>query len=230
MKKTYIFLLTGIIFIGSVGAQQINGLAAFVKSGFYSLSSWSSALNKITPAGFNLRNNTSVTLGAEGYYRADKILFILDGNMGLEDSKTTASQGVELYSEAIFIKTGWIITEKKTYWIYPSAGVGIALLGLNTYDKKNEFIDDWESHLINNASLDLGINADFIFRKISDPPGSVSMISGLRAGYRLSVKNKTWRRDFGGNTLQGMPSYAQNGFYVMLAIGYGKFIKTNSFQ
>jgi hypothetical protein len=61
------------------------GLAAFIKSGFYtSSSSSSSSLNKIVPAGFNL-HSTSVTLGGEGYCRNNKMLFILDGNIGLEN-------------------------------------------------------------------------------------------------------------------------------------------------
>ena len=102
--------------------------------------------------------------------------------------------------------------------------MGILTLDLSTYDKKNDLADNLKSHLIDNYSVDLGINADFIFKKIPNPQGVVLMISGLRAGYRLSVKNKVWR-DFDGNKLDNMPSYAQNGFYVSLAIGYGIFIK-----
>ena len=113
---------------------------------------------------------------------------------------------------------------KKHYWIYPSLGIGIASLDINTYNTKDELIDNLKSHLINNTSFDLGINADFIMKKKADSPGYLSMISGLRAGYRLSVKNKAWK-DFDGNKLYNMPSYAQNGFYITLAIGYGIFIK-----
>jgi hypothetical protein len=222
MKKIYTLLLLSIATISSPDAQQTNGLAAFVKSGLYSLSS--SALNKIAPAGFNLKHNTSVTLGAEGYYRGNKMLFILDGNVGLENSKVIGSQAVKLYSESIFGKAGWVIKEKKHYWIYPSIGIGIASLEVNMYDEKNELVNNLGSHLINNASVEVGINADFIFKKTADPIVNVSMLSGLRAGYRLSVKNKTWR-NFDGNKIYGMPSYAQNGFYVTLAIGYGVFIK-----
>jgi hypothetical protein len=96
--------------------------------------------------------------------------------------------------------------------------VGITSLELNTYDKKFDFANNPKQYLINNASMDFGINADFIFKKMGNPAGTVSPISGLRAGYRLSVENKVWR-DFDGNKLNNMPSYSQNGFYVTLSIG-----------
>ena len=164
MKKIYTLLFLFIISIARSDAQQMNGLAAFVKSGFYTLSSSSSSLNKIVHAGFDL-HSTSVTLGGEGYYRNNKMLFILDGNIGLENSKIISFQEVKVFSEAMYIKAGWIIKEKKHYWIYPSIGIGIASLDINTYNTKDELIDNLKSHLINNTSFDLGINADFIMKK-----------------------------------------------------------------
>jgi len=220
MKKIYTVLFLYLISIARLDAQQMDGLAAFVKSGVYSLSS---SLNEIAPPGFNLPYTTFASLGGEGYYRNNKTLFILDGNIGLENSKIIASRGVKLYSQTIFAKAGWIIKEKKHYWIYPTIGIGIASLNMNTCNKKNDFADNLQSHLIDNALVDLGINADFIFKKIANPQGQ-SMISGLRAGCRLSVKNKAWR-GFDGNKLDNLPYYAQNGFYISLAIGYGIFIK-----
>jgi hypothetical protein len=189
MKTIYTLLFLSLISIAKSDAQKMDGLAAFVKSGIYSLSTSSSALNKIAPAGFNLQYTSFATLGGEGYYRSNKTILMLDGNIGLENSMVNASSGVKLYSEAIFAKTGWIIKEKKHYWVYPAIGMGIASLNLNSYDKKNELAGNLQSHLINNASVDVGINADFIFKKIANSDGR-SMITGLRAGYRLSVNNK----------------------------------------
>ena len=136
MKKFYTLLFLFIISFTGLDAQQMTGLAAFVKSGFYTLSSsCSSSLNKIVPAGFSL-HSTFVTLGGEGYYRNNKMLFILDGNIGLENSTIISFQEVKVFSEALYTKAGWIVKEKKHYWVYPSIGIGIASLDINTSDTK----------------------------------------------------------------------------------------------
>jgi hypothetical protein len=113
MKKIYAVLFLCIISTAGLKAQQTNGLATFVRSGLYTLSSSSSSLNKIAPAGFDLLHASFATVGAEGYYRDNRLLLILDGNIGLENSKIITSQSVKLYTETFFVKTGWIVKRKE---------------------------------------------------------------------------------------------------------------------
>ena len=92
-------------------AQQIGGIAIFSKIGYTSLSGSATILNKIA-AGNGFSDNF-IVFGAEGYYRTNKIIFGLDGNIGIQNAKSTYANRAKLFSGAGYAKFGRIIIEKK---------------------------------------------------------------------------------------------------------------------
>ena len=226
--KTIFTCFTMLLFVSVGEAQKTQGVAAFVTSGYYSLSQ-SSSVNKVVPATYGYQSNNFFTVGAEAYYRYNKMLFALSGNIGIQNNRSIYKEGIKFSSGTSYASLGWIVLEQKHYWLYPSIGFGIAAIDMNTYDQKNYETEDIQSHIINNASFDVGLNADFILKRSYDAAELSSVLTGLRAGYRFSIQNKTWR-NFYGEKLTGLPAYTQNGFYITAAIGCGAFIKGKIFQ
>jgi hypothetical protein len=181
----------------------------------------SSTLNKIAPPGSGFSNNF-IAFGAEGYFRANKIVVALDANMGLQKMKPTCIERAAVSSGVAYARLGWIMAEKKHYWIYPSIGPGIAAVDINTY--VNDEASNLKNKLHYSPSFDMGFNADFIMRKIPDKEDFGTMLIGLKTGYRVSIRNKGWR-DNNNNKLSNMPSNGQNEFYIMVTIGSGVFVR-----
>ena len=223
MKKTIIPLIISTLFVGGLYAQQITGIAVFSKIGYTSLSGSASTLNKIAPSyrGFS---NDFVTAGAEAYYRTNKIILALDGSIGLQNAKSTPTKWTDVSAGSAYARFGWIITEKRHYWIYPSIGLGIAGIDINTHNYETDEVTNLKNKLLSSPSFDVGFNADYIVNKIIDPEGYGTLFFGLRTGYRLSIKSCEWW-DNDGNKIKNMPSYGYNGFYIMVTIGGGGFVR-----
>jgi len=221
MKKSIIPLL--VFFLMTVGssAQQINGVAVFSKIGYTSLTRSTAILNKVSPgSGFS---NDFILFGTEGYFRTNKLILGLDGTIGLQNRKLSSRASIEASAGALYARGGYIIAEKKHYWVYPSIGAGIAGIDIDMKDYTTDEVARLKNKLISSPSLDLGINADFIVNKLFDQGDYGALLFGLRAGYRMSIK-KSWA-DNDGNKLANMPSYGYNGFYIMATIGGGAFIR-----
>ena len=185
MKKAIIPLVMIVVFTGDLYAQQIAGIAIFSKIGYTSLSF--STLNKIAPPGSRFSNNF-IAFGAEGYFRTNKIAVGLDANMGLQKAKSTHIKRAAVSSCVAYARLGWIIAEKKHSWIYPSIGSGIAAVDIYTY--VNDETANLKNKLHYSLSFDMVFNADFIMRKIPDKEDFGTMLIGLRAGYRASIRNR----------------------------------------
>ena len=164
MKKIFALSILFLMVAYSSDAQPVQGVAAFVKSGYYSLSS-AASLNKITPAGYGSRSNNFFTLGAECYYRNNKMILTVDGNIGVQNGKSIYDKGIKFSTGTGYAKFGWIIIEQSHYWIYPNIGAGIAAIAMNTYDKKCDNARDIQTHINNNASMDLGLNTDIVLKR-----------------------------------------------------------------
>lgn len=219
MKNTIIPLVMIILFTSGLHAQQIAGIAIFSKIGY--TSGPSSTLNKIVQPGSGFSNNF-ITYGAEGYFRVNKIVVALEANMGLQKAKSTCIERAAVSSGVAYARLGWVVAEKKHYWIYPSIGPGIAAVDIITY--VNDEAAKLKNKLHYSPSFDMGFNADFIIRKIPDRADFATMLIGLRSGYRVSIRNKGWR-DNNNNKLSNMPSYGQNEFYITATIGIGAFVR-----
>jgi hypothetical protein len=68
------------------------------------------------------------------------------------------------------------------------------------------------------------MNADYIFKAFMQYQDLSTSASGLRIGYHLCFTKATWH-DTNNNKITNIPSYTPNGFYILLVIGGGTFIK-----
>lgn len=229
MKKKFALSILILMLASGTNAQFVQGIAAFVKSGYYTLAS-ASSLNKIAPAAYSNQSKNFFTVGAEGYYRWNKMLFGIDGNIAVQNGESAYTEGIKFSSGLASARFGYIISEEKDYWVYPSIAAGMAIIDMNIYDKKNDATQNLLTYINRNPSIDVGLNTDFILKKHSGTEeGFSSILAGIRAGYKFSIKNRTWR-DFYGNRIDGMPTYNQNGFYITATIGCGAFIKGKTSQ
>jgi hypothetical protein len=74
-------------------------------------------------------------------------------------------------------------------------------------------------------SFDAGINADFLLSKPKWNKGYYDgWMLGIRVGCRASINSSKWK-DENIEKPYYIPSYANNAFYVALAIGGGSFDK-----
>jgi len=223
MKKTIILSILTIVFTHNLYAQQIAGIAIFSKIGYTSLPGSSSTLTNIAPHGSTVNNN-STAFGAEGYLRINKVILALDGNMAIQNAESADANKARIFQCAAYTKVGRIILDKTHYWIYPSLGLGVASIDINTYNNENDEVTNLKNKVLSSPSFDFGFNADFIANKIMNREGYGAWLLGLRTGYRASIKSCGWR-DNDGNKLSNMPSYTYKGFYVMVTIGGGVFVR-----
>lgn len=151
---------------------------------------------------------------------------MLDGNIGVQNSKSVGAGWTAAAAGAAYAKAGWIITEKQHYWLYPSIGLGMAGVDINTHNYVNDEVINLKNKSLATPSFDLGFDSDIIVNRIVNHEGYGALLLGLRTGYRLSKKNCAWR-DNDGNKLVNMPFYGYNGFYIMVIVGGGTFVKGN---
>jgi hypothetical protein len=223
MKKTIILSILTIVFTHNLYAQEMAGIAIFSKIGYTSLPGSSSTLTNIAPHGSTVNNN-STAFGAEGYFRINKVILVLDGNMAIQNAESADANKARIFQCVAYTKVGRIILDKTHYWIYPSLGLGVASIDINTYNNENDEVTNLKNKVLSSPSFDFGFNADFIANKIMNREGYGAWLLGLRTGYRVSIKNCGWR-DNDGNKLSNMPSYTYKGFYVMVTIGGGVFVR-----
>ena len=223
MKKTIIFIIT-IILTQALPAQQSSGAACFFKAGYTSLTSSPTALNKMAPEGFGGFSKNFTVFGMEGYYRSTKAVLIFEGNISAPNSKTSGEEKTDVMFGTAYAKFGWIISEHKNNWIYPSIGAGIAETEISSYNSgTNESLSPKNKFLLN-SSFDFALNADFIINKIPDRNYYKSMLVGIRTGYQVSVKNNAWR-NCEDDKVTNAPYYGHGGFYITATIGSGFFIR-----
>lgn len=224
MKKSIILCLFTLIFTVSLSAQSIKGGAGFLKLGYANMSKAGSTLDKIAPEGIKGFTNDFVTIGAEGYYRHNCFIFALDCNMGAQKAIKPVNSGAEAFYGAGLLKIGMVVSQEDNYWIYPSIGAGSSFLVMTTYDKVGSKTENISNKALFNPTFDFGLNADFLLNKTPESGKFGSWILGVRTGYRASFENSNWR-DTDGNKINGLPAYANNGFYVSLTIGGGGFVR-----
>jgi len=224
MKKIIMLLIMAGIFTGELSAQGSRGGAGFIKIGSTYLPGSASIFNEIAPPGISGFGNNFVAFGAEGYYRANKIILALDGNIAIQGVKLTESKAAEAFSGGGYARFGRIIKENRDFWVYPSIGVGTAAIALNTYDQVNAESSNEKINYLFNTSFDFGFNADFILLRAPGEKYYSALILGLRTGYRVSYKNDNWH---GGDDykISNTPSYGYHGYYIMATFGIGSFTK-----
>ena len=225
--KTYQLLTLVTLVTGSltVNAQRIKGGAGFMKIGITNASGAGEVLNQIAPTGVSGFSDQFYMLGGEGYYRTGNLILGLDGNVGVQTARSSGSSYGEGFTYYGHAKAGWIVNQGARYWIYPTIGLGSSTLGMTTYTKSGNDTQSRLNRLIFRPSLDLGLNGDYLFSKssLSDQRFG-GLLVGLRAGYHLSSSGNDWHNDT-NDQLPNLPMYTNKGYYIMLTIGGGGFVK-----
>jgi hypothetical protein len=222
MKKIITILIIASVLLSPSSAQLTRGGAAFVKLGYARLDGSGSVFDKIAPAGVSPFSNNAAAFGAEGYYRINKLILGLDGNIGVHGVKLTDSKAAEALSGAAYARFGRIIKENKNYWLYPSIGIGTGAIALKTYARVNTGTSYEKINYLLSPSLDFGMNADFGLVRAQIDGKYNYLILGLRAGYRVSRSTDNWH-GAKYDKLTITPSYGYHGFYIMASIGIGEF-------
>jgi len=232
MKTQFYTIFILLMLAGAVEAQEIKGIAGFIQSGYMNAPNAAKAFSEIYPdntAGFA---NNYWLIGATAYYRNNNNMFMGDLQFGLQKVYSFNDKHAGAVYEAVLGKYGRIIKEEKNFWIYPSAGVGASVIALTSYDKINGERENMRTQTLVSPTFDIGMNADFLLSKLEwNKNYYLGWISGVKAGYRVSVKSKRWKKDEDEfykdafNKIYEMPSYTNSAFYVTLSFGMGSFDK-----
>jgi hypothetical protein len=228
MKNYMCLLFTAFLLLctNTVSAQRVRGGAGFFKGGYSYAPGSGNTFNKIAPAGINGFTNNYALIGGEGYYKGKNIVLSLEGTVAAQKDRAAGNVHAENFVYAGHLRLGFIVSESKNCWIYPSIGSGTAAIALNTYTKasSSEKAQNLENKILVSPSFDIGLNADYILSRVPDKKAYGALLMGLRTGYRFSFRNDNWRNG-DWDKLNGLPAYANNGFYVTVAIGGGGFVK-----
>ena len=223
MKKRFILSFLALVFLSSIYAQRIEGVAGFLKAGYMYAPSSGKIFNQIAPAGITGFDDNYFAFGGEAYYRKLKNIFTVEGTIGAQKQYSSGTTYAEPYNGAAQAKWGRIIAEKERYWLYPSVGAGASFIQLTTYDKSSGNEQNIQERSLVSPSFDAGMNADFLLGKINHKEGYYfGWMLGIRAGYRASVSSNNWKDE---QTVKpyDKPHYANNAFYITVTIGGGSF-------
>jgi hypothetical protein len=125
---------------------------------------------------------------------------------------------------------GYVVLQKPGFRIYPFVGINAFTSQLVVRERTsastlNQLVNNQQRafHLVySNASMDLGVQFDKLVslknRRWDCPQNSRFMTIGVRAGYLIGPGKVKGR--FNGTAIEGAPSYAPNGPYVKLVIGF----------
>ncbi len=222
--QTFAIILL-ILWASRIDAQRIKGGAGFVKVGVANASGAGAILDQIAPTGVSGFGDQFYLLGGEGYYRTGNLILGLDGNVGAQTAQSLGNSYGEGYTFYGHAKFGWVVKQGARYWIYPTVGVGSSTLGMTTYTKSGDNTQDRLNRVIFRPSLDVGLNADYLLSKSRTTDQRFGgLLLGLRAGYHVSSQGNDWHT-YMNNSIPNLPTYANNGYYVMLTIGGGGFVK-----
>jgi hypothetical protein len=176
--------------------------------------------------------NNYLLAGATAYYRNNGNMFMGDLQFGLQKVYSFNDKHAGTVYEAILGKYGRIIREGKNYWFYPSIGAGASVIALTSYDNVNGRRENIKTQTLVSPTCDIGVNSDFLLSKLKWKENYyIGWISGIKAGYRFSVKSKRWKQEEDKfykdafNKIYETPSYTNNAFYVTLSFGMGSFDK-----
>jgi hypothetical protein len=232
MKNKLYTVVFAFVLANTVAAQKIEGIAGFIQSGYMNAPNAAKAFNQVFPQNSSGFANNYFLIGAEAFYRQKNNVFMGDWQFGLQKVYSFNNQHAGAVYEAILGKYGWIIKEDKNFWLYPSAGAGASVIALTSYDKIDGRKENMKTQTLVSPSFDFGMNADFLLSKLRWKENYyLGWISGIKAGYRFSVRSKKWKTDkdeFYKDEFQKLyetPSYTNNAFYVMLSFGMGSFDK-----
>jgi len=225
MKKLFTFLLFAFFVASSGYGQQIEGIAGFIKTGYMHAPSSGKTFKQIAPASINGFGDNYFLFGAEVYYRKWNNIYTVEGTMGVQKRYSINDTYAEPYCGAAHGKWGRIVAQNEHYWLYPAVGAGASIIQLTSYQQQDKRVSNLQEKTLVSPSFDASINADFLLSKPKWKEGYYyGWMLGIRAGYRASINSSKWRDEDVVKPYY-MPRYANNAFYVTIAIGGGSFDK-----
>jgi hypothetical protein len=228
MKTQFYTIFILLMLAGAVEAQEIKGIAGFIQSGYMNAPNAAKAFNQVFPQNSSGFANNYFLIGAEGFYRKNKNVFMGDWQFGLQKVYSFNNEYAGAVYEAVTGKYGRVIAEKKNVWIYPSAGAGVSVISLTSYKKINDRRENVNTQTLVSPGFDISMNTDFLLSKLTWKENYYTgWMLGIKAGYRVSLKSNNWKNDNNSDfyKISKVPSYANNAFYVALSFGIGSFEK-----
>jgi hypothetical protein len=232
MKKNFYIVVLLAMMTSITHAQKIEGIAGFIQTGYMNAPNAAKAFNQVFPQNNSGFANNYFLIGAEAFYRQKNNVFMGEWQFGLQKVYSFNNQHAGALYEAVMGKYGRLVAEKENVWIYPSAGMGVSVAALTSYDEIDGQKKNMKTKTLVSPTFDMGMNADFLLSKLRWKENYyLGWISGIKAGYRFSIRSKKWKTDKdefykdGFQKLYETPSYANNAFYVMLSFGMGSFDK-----
>lgn len=161
-------------------------------------------------------------MGGEGYARLNKYILGGGGYGMARRSISSPTYRAEPFSGGDYLYAGRIIVNSRRFWVYPTVGVGFALVGLTQSQQQGQTMKE-SSVMLPNVNAQLGIGADWLVAAFGEGEGYGSLLMGIRAGYQLSPSSSGWRST-GELSVPDRPRYATNGYFVTLTVGVGGFL------
>lgn len=202
-------------------APRLAGGAGFFRFGYANLNRVGQTLDQFTPA--SGIGNDFVYVGGEGYARLNKYIFGGGGYGAARRSVSRPTYHAEPFSGGGYLYGGWIIIDTRRFWVYPTVGVGVALVGLTQTQQLGQTIKE-SSVMLPNINAQFGIGADWLVAALGEGEGYGGLLMGIRAGYQLSPSSSGWRST-GELSVPDRPRYATNGYFVTMTLGVGGFFR-----
>lgn len=128
MNRLYLILLLTGFSPGIFAQPRLAGGAGFFRFGYANLNRVGQTLDQFTPA--SGIGNDFVYMGGEGYARLNKYILGGGGYGMARQSISSPTYRAEPFSGGGYLYAGRIIIDCRRFWVYPTVGVGFALVGL----------------------------------------------------------------------------------------------------
>jgi hypothetical protein len=220
MKKA---MLLALLVLSINAVAQTKGGAIFIKGGYTYSPGAENAFAGLPTHGIAGFNNNFSLLGLEGTYRLNRWLLAAEASMGTQKARAEDIYSIKPFTGAGHGSVGYILHERKDYWLYPSIGFGASANNLYLRERrygKNSKIDNISSYA---PSIDIAFNGNLITTKETAIQKTVGgLMLGFKVGYRFSLENLSWKNNKGENLVNGS-LYRNNAYYVALLAGFGMF-------
>jgi hypothetical protein len=207
----------------AIAFSQSRGYAGYIRLGTMSIHDARSVLPELAN-GISGFTSSFSGIGGELEYRAKRTVIGAELMILSQGPHNSGADYAEPFTGAAMLKTGYAVVDKKSFIIYPNAGVGFGTVVLNTYQKSGNLKKQLHSIYLIEPVFDLGLSSDvIIYRFKRDMPSGILPV-GIRAGYRFAFDSNDWHRTNGSDLSK--TNYSITGWYFSVALGIG-YITSN---
>ena len=216
-----ICIILSLLIVSAVNGQR-NGISTYFRIGYNNNPNTDSKLLAVAPGG-NEFSSHFYGIGGEVSWKSNKNILAAEGLIYAHGAVSEASEYSEPFIGTALLKTGYILYENNSMFVYPSVGVGMSGIGITTYNKQQDKKSDIHTTYLLAPAFDLGLNSDHIIYRFHSSRPTGAFTFAARVGYRWSKKSDNWRRV--ENPEFNNVSFANNGFYVGIGLGIAYLAK-----